>query len=335
MSSHHNHNHNHNNPPPVVDNLESEHSLLSPPSPVVYQQLLASNRSRSRSRDADNSVAWGSPPVSPIVMRRDGKHLQHEEQEQLLQANGKKKIESNRKETKKAKKQILSEEAKRYANCVELGKKGRKENDEMVYLDGPRIYTCAECRTHLTSHDEIISKSFHGRHGRAYLFEACVNHTIGPPEDRRLITGLHSVCDLFCSRCKTLIGWTYTKAYEPSQKYKEGKFIIEKINLHMEDSGSYGVDFPAGERRDRWKMRSKDWGTKRRNYRATTYYDGGFSHQKEDVYEYHTNENGLGLSSIVTEKEPAKTQDVHNGMARSSSSVARAGGLTLPSTSQL
>lgn len=40
-----------------------------------------------------------------------------------------------------------------------------KLNDAMVYLDGPQIYSCAQCRTHLTSHDEIISKSFHGRHG--------------------------------------------------------------------------------------------------------------------------------------------------------------------------
>jgi hypothetical protein len=44
----------------------------------------------------------------------------------------------------------------------------RKLNDSMVYLDGPQVYTCAQCRTHLTSHDEIISKSFHGRHGEHY-----------------------------------------------------------------------------------------------------------------------------------------------------------------------
>jgi hypothetical protein len=42
----------------------------------------------------------------------------------------------------------------------------RRLNDSMVYLDGPQVYTCAQCRTHLTSHDEIISKSFHGKHGK-------------------------------------------------------------------------------------------------------------------------------------------------------------------------
>lgn len=50
-----------------------------------------------------------------------------------------------------------------------LCKKAQMENDAMVYLDGPQIYTCGQCRTHLTSHDDIISKSFHGRHGRSFV----------------------------------------------------------------------------------------------------------------------------------------------------------------------
>ena len=87
----------------------------------------------------------------------------------------------------------------------------------------------------------------------------CDNITTGPAEDRPLITGLHSVSDIFCKRCNTLIGWTYAKAYELSQKYKEGKFIVEKIHLHMEESGNYQVNHPAGERRDRWKIRSLSW----------------------------------------------------------------------------
>lgn len=141
----------------------------------------------------------------------------------------------------------------------------QRTNDSMVYLDGASVYTCAHCRTHLTSHDDIISKSFHGRHGRAFLFGQCVNVTLGESEERPLITGLHTVCDLFCKRCKTLIGWTYLKAYEMSQKYKEGKFIIEKINLHLEENSRYHVDPPAGVRRDRWRRRSIGWG---RNHRS-------------------------------------------------------------------
>jgi hypothetical protein len=56
------------------------------------------------------------------------------------------------------------------SSSLELAKaqstSARRLNDSMVYLDGPQVYACAQCRTHLTSHDEIISKSFHGKHGK-------------------------------------------------------------------------------------------------------------------------------------------------------------------------
>lgn len=39
-----------------------------------------------------------------------------------------------------------------------------------------------------------------------------------------LMTGLHTVCDVFCTRCDNPVGWTYLQAFEESQKYKEGKF---------------------------------------------------------------------------------------------------------------
>ena len=35
-----------------------------------------------------------------------------------------------------------------------------------------RTYSCSHCRAHLANHDELISKSFQGSQGRAYLFNA-------------------------------------------------------------------------------------------------------------------------------------------------------------------
>lgn len=137
-----------------------------------------------------------------------------------------------------------------------MSRHARHENDMMVYLEGPSIYACSECGTHLSSHDDIISKSFHGRHGRAFLLESCVNVNIGPAEDRRLLTGLHSVCDLNCKRCNSLVGWTYKRAYDHSQKYKEGKFIIEKVYLSMlEDSKPFQGSAPRF-RQNSWSHRS-------------------------------------------------------------------------------
>lgn len=73
-----------------------------------------------------------------------------------------------------------------------------------------------------------------------------------------------------------MVGWTYAKAYEHSQKYKEGKFIIEKINLHLEESDYYDVAPPAGERKDRFRARSISWGS-----------DSCPSLRHETIYEYH------------------------------------------------
>jgi len=42
-----------------------------------------------------------------------------------------------------------------------------------------------------------------------------------------MTTGRHIVRDIQCRQCKEVVGWKYDKAYESSEKYKEGKFILE------------------------------------------------------------------------------------------------------------
>lgn len=108
------------------------------------------------------------------------------------------------------------------------------------YLTNCRsFYSCIYCRTHLANHDELISRSFQGNRSRAYLFNSVINITTGPAVQRELNTGSHAVADIFCSNCKTTIGWKYERAYVDSQKYKEGKYIIElahvvRENRHLE-----------------------------------------------------------------------------------------------------
>jgi len=98
-----------------------------------------------------------------------------------------------------------------------------------------RTYSCIHCRAHLANHDELISKSFQGSQGRAYLFNSVVNVGCGQAEERLLLTGLHAVADIFCESCKTTLGWKYEHAFESSQKYKEGKFIIELAHMIKEN----------------------------------------------------------------------------------------------------
>lgn len=105
-----------------------------------------------------------------------------------------------------------------------------------AYLENcHRTYSCIHCRAHLANHDELISKSFQGSQGRAYLFNSVVNVGCGRAEERLLLTGLHAVADIFCESCKTTLGWKYEHAFESSQKYKEGKFIIELAHMIKEN----------------------------------------------------------------------------------------------------
>ncbi|KIY69674.1 yippee-like protein [Cylindrobasidium torrendii FP15055 ss-10] len=96
------------------------------------------------------------------------------------------------------------------------------------YLAGERIYGCSGCKTHLATIHSMISRAFTGQHGRAYLFENVVNVVEGEPDDRTMTTGAHTVSDIYCVKCNTTLGWKYIHAYEQSQKYKEGKFILER-----------------------------------------------------------------------------------------------------------
>jgi hypothetical protein len=42
----------------------------------------------------------------------------------------------------------------------------------LEYLPGPKVFKCKHCRVDSASPDDIVSKEFRGRHGRAYLFDS-------------------------------------------------------------------------------------------------------------------------------------------------------------------
>ncbi|KAL8729413.1 MAG: hypothetical protein Q9166_004743 [cf. Caloplaca sp. 2 TL-2023] len=116
------------------------------------------------------------------------------------------------------------------------------------YLTGHTSHLrCARCATDLCPTSQIISKGFTGRHGRAYLVSASPV-TDATPHDyqprnvrtlplpntrthkampRQLVTGAHTVSDVSCAFCGSVIGWKYDSAEEETQRYKVGKYILE------------------------------------------------------------------------------------------------------------
>ena len=81
------------------------------------------------------------------------------------------------------------------------------------YLDCKKLYRCKKCKVHIVENKSIVSKNFHGKSGKAYLFNRLINIDCGAPEDKMLLTGLHTIKAVNCVKCKTIMGWTYVHAY--------------------------------------------------------------------------------------------------------------------------
>ncbi|KAK6360567.1 hypothetical protein TWF730_006706 [Orbilia blumenaviensis] len=114
--------------------------------------------------------------------------------------------------------------------------------------------SCSSCRTNLCFSSSVISKGFTGRHGRAYLVTSLIPGNIihGKPTSRSLQTGAHTVSDISCKVCGSILGWKYIHAEERGQKYKVGKYILEtgrvdKVN-YWDGRENDGLD-EDGERR--------------------------------------------------------------------------------------
>ncbi|KAH9858460.1 yippee-domain-containing protein [Lenzites betulinus] len=104
-----------------------------------------------------------------------------------------------------------------------------------TFLDHP-TFSCAQCSAVIALQDELISKAFSGRDGRGFLMNSAVNLKMGRREDRALLTGVHTVADVFCMGCNDRMGWYYHKASDHSQKYKEGKYLLEREKLIKENN---------------------------------------------------------------------------------------------------
>ena len=110
---------------------------------------------------------------------------------------------------------------------------------------------CALCSADLCLTSQIISKGFTGRYGRAYLVSATSTEQTSTSlpntrqqraVPRQLVTGEHSVSDLSCDHCGSVLGWKYVYAEEEAQRYKVGKFILETKRINRANCWANAVD---------------------------------------------------------------------------------------------
>ncbi|PVH85285.1 yippee-domain-containing protein [Cadophora sp. DSE1049] len=124
----------------------------------------------------------------------------------------------------------------------------------------PNTLKCVTCSSDIAFADQIVSKGFTGRHGRAYLVSLpppprknsekdkdkdtsmLPNTKIGRSVNRELLTGQHVVADVSCVICSAVLGWKYLDAKEAAQKYKIGKYILEMKRVVLAVGWEDGVE---------------------------------------------------------------------------------------------
>ncbi|KNA04814.1 hypothetical protein SOVF_196230 [Spinacia oleracea] len=57
-----------------------------------------------------------------------------------------------------------------------------------------------------------------------------------------MLSGMHTVADIFCCSCGQIVGWKYESAHEKSQKYKEGKFVLERGRINDGFDAEFYID---------------------------------------------------------------------------------------------
>ena len=122
---------------------------------------------------------------------------------------------------------------------------------------------CVKCQADICFTSQIISKGFTGRHGRAYLVSpsptslspstaalgarslVLPNTKTDVSSQRQLVTGIHTVSDVRCALCGSMLGWKYDGAEEESQRYKVGKYILETKMVCTSSDWEHGnLDLP-------------------------------------------------------------------------------------------
>lgn len=96
------------------------------------------------------------------------------------------------------------------------------------YCNSSDFYVCAFCMTHLTDKSDVISNSFRGKLGRAFLLKKIINAIETPSRKAIFTSGEYTVSDLYCRECNQYLGWKYKDTKISTMKGKIDKVLLEE-----------------------------------------------------------------------------------------------------------
>jgi hypothetical protein len=95
-------------------------------------------------------------------------------------------------------------------------------------------FVCSSCSLDVGLQSDIIWEGYMGANKAAYLFSKVLNmEPAAEPRKQQLSTGHFLLQDVRCKSCSATFGWSYLKAWNQDQKYKEGTTIVERSLLQL------------------------------------------------------------------------------------------------------
>jgi len=96
-----------------------------------------------------------------------------------------------------------------------------------------RPLACKTCKTCITFSDATVSgpREFKGFFGKASLFSQVDHITLALPVVQLFVTGAHVCQTACCASCASQLGWKIVGAYQPSEQWKEGTYLLELETL--------------------------------------------------------------------------------------------------------
>ncbi|VEU23887.1 DEKNAAC105076 [Brettanomyces naardenensis] len=113
-----------------------------------------------------------------------------------------------------------------------LGTETGYEDSNGVDDQSLHILRCKRCHNHICLNKLVISTNFYGNYGPALFVSKVLNVKLSDNRDsKKMRTGKYEVRGIYCRQCNVNLGWKYLYSEEDGEKYKEGKYVVEKTLL--------------------------------------------------------------------------------------------------------
>jgi len=128
---------------------------------------------------------------------------------------------------------------------------------------------CKQCKALICSSGSLVSSSYRGFAGKAALAVDVTNVRYDRPSIQLMTSGAYTIQEIVCLGCSSYLGWKMIHAHERTERWKEGKHILElEFIEELPSPPTQRGNLPEIEiaRRKRLRRTASIWGSKDTNY---------------------------------------------------------------------